>query len=137
MVLPVLLLFGPFPDQLEARASCWCSAVCCFPRILPGSHWLYVRALTNQRCRPAALGFPRSAGRCRSRRTSFSFTGCWSCRDTEGFMILDTGSYPLRVALTLRAPANQRSTNGIGVSTSCGVVPIRGTPVFIPGVSAL
>ena len=45
------------------------------------------------------------------------------------------GSYPLRVALALRAPANQRSANGIGVSTSFGAVPTRGTPVFIPGMS--
>ena len=45
--LPVLLLFGSFPGQLEARASCWCSVVCCFPPILSGLHWLYVR--TNQR----------------------------------------------------------------------------------------
>ena len=47
------------------------------------------------------------------------------------------GSYPPRVALTLRAPANQRSANGIEVFTSCGLVPNRGTAVFIPGVSEL
>ena len=28
--LSVLLLFGSFPGQLEARASCRCSVVCCF-----------------------------------------------------------------------------------------------------------
>ena len=37
--------------------------------------------------RPAVLGFPHRAGGCRSRRTPFSYTGCRSCRDTEGFMI--------------------------------------------------
>ena len=47
--LPVLLLFGSFPGQLEARASSRCIVVCCFPPILPGFHWFYVRALTNQR----------------------------------------------------------------------------------------
>ena len=34
--------------------------------------------------------------------------------------------------VALRAPDNQRSANGIGVYTSCGVVPTWGTPVFIP-----
>ena len=49
--LPVLLLFGSFPGQLEAQASYWCinGVVYCFPLILPGLHWLYVRAVTNQR----------------------------------------------------------------------------------------
>ena len=81
--LSVLLLFGTFPGQLVARASCWCSVVCCFLAILPGFHWLYVRAPTKQRW---ASGV-RRAGRCRPNRTLFSFTGCWSCRDTVGFMI--------------------------------------------------
>ena len=54
-----------------------------------------------------------------------------------GFYDPGIGSYPLRVAMALRAPANQRSANVIRVSTSCGAVSTRGTPVFVPGVSEL
>ena len=46
--------------------------------------------------------------------------------------IYDPGirSYPLRVALALRAPANQRSADVMGVSTSCGAVSTWGISVF-------
>ena len=46
------------------------------------------------------------------------------------------GLYPPRIALPLRAPANQRSTRGIGVSTSCGAVSTRKNSIFVCGVSS-
>ena len=55
--LPVLLMFGSFSGPLEARASCWCSVVCCFPPILPGSHWLLCVSPNRSAIGPRRLGF--------------------------------------------------------------------------------
>ena len=41
--------------------------------------------------------------------------------------------YPIRVALALRTPANQRSASGIGVSAQCVAILTRGITVFVPG----
>ena len=48
-----------------------------------------------------------------------------------------TWPYPPRVVLALRAPANQRSARGIGVSTPCGAVSTRENSIFVPGVTEL
>ena len=45
------------------------------------------------------------------------------------------GPYPPRVALALRAAANQRSARGIGVSTPCGAVLTRENSIFVPQLS--
>ena len=47
------------------------------------------------------------------------------------------GPYPPRVTVALRAPANERLTNGIGISTPCGVVSARENSIFVLGVSEL
>ena len=52
--------------------------------ILPGLPSLYAPQPINDR--PAGLGFPHRAGRCRPGRTRFSFPRCRSCRDVEGCM---------------------------------------------------
>ena len=39
--------------------------------------------------------------------------------------------------LYFRAPARQRSTGGVRVSTPCGAVSARGITVFVPGLSGL
>ena len=41
------------------------------------------------------------------------------------------GPYPPWVELAPRAPANQQSASGVGVSTPCGTVSTRGTTVFV------
>ena len=45
--------------------------------------------------------------------------------------------YPSRVALALRIPANLQSVTGVRISTPCEAVSIRGTAVFVPGLSEL
>ena len=35
---------------------------------------------------PMGLGFTHPAGRCRPGGSTFTFPGCWSCRDMEGFL---------------------------------------------------
>ena len=87
---------------------------------------------------PAVLGFPHRAWRRRPGRTLFLPTGWWSCKYREIFMIQAwSQGYPPRVALALRPPANQRSANGIGISTPCRAFSTREKYIFIPGVSAL
>ena len=50
-----------------------------------------------------------------------------------------TGTWPYfpRFVLALRAPANQRSARGIGVSTPFRVVLTRENSIFVPGASEL
>ena len=36
-----------------------------------------------------------------------------------------------------RAPTNQQSAGGVGVSTPCGAVSTRGITLFVPGLSEL
>ena len=45
---------------------------------------------------------------------------------------LGTGPYPPRLPLAPPTPADQRSTNSIGVSKPCGVVFTQGIAVFVP-----
>ena len=53
----------------------------------------------------------------------------------EGFLIRDV--VPGRRWLYSRAPANQRSADGVGVSTPRGAISTRGITVFVPGMSEL
>ena len=49
-------------------------------------------------------------------------------------VVLEMEPFPPWVALAPRTPARQQSASGVGVSTLCGAVSIRGTTVFLPGV---
>ena len=82
------------------------------------ARWLHESQPTiNQ---PMGVGFPHLAGRYRPGGCLFSSLGCWSCRDTEEFIIRGWEPILSGFGLALCAPANQRSANGIGVSTPCG-----------------
>ena len=49
------------------------------------ARWLHEpQPISNQ---PMWLGFPHRAGLYRPGRSLFSSSGCWSCRDMEGFLI--------------------------------------------------
>ena len=84
------------------------------------------------------LGFPHRAGRFRLGRSSFSSPGCRSCRFVTGFLIRGWVTVvPGWRWLYFRAPANQRSAGGVGVSTPCGAFSTRGITVFVPSLSEL
>ena len=90
--------------------------------ILPGLRWLSVQALTNRRAASGVgISTPCVAG---SIQENIAFVHgvleLWRC---GGIYDRGMGSYRLRVALALHAPAKQRPANEIGVSTSCGAVP--------------
>ena len=88
--------------------------------------------------RPVGLGFPHRAGRFRPGGSPFSSPGCRSCRCMQGFLI--RGWEPVVPGwrwLYFRAPANQRTAGGVGVSTPCGAVSTRGITVFVPALSML
>ena len=56
----------------------------------------------------------------------------------EGFLIRRWDPVvPGRRWLFFRAPANQRLAGGVGISTPCGAVSIRGITVFVPALSEL
>ena len=56
----------------------------------------------------------------------------------EGFLIREWDPVvPGWRWLDFRAPANQRSADGVGVSTPCGAVSTRGITVFVPALSEL
>ena len=86
--------------------------------------------------RPVGLGFPHRAGRFRPREITVFVP-----RLSELYMyggIYDPGMGPCRRQRHYsRAPANQRSAGGVGVSTPCGAVSTRGITVFVPGLSYL
>ena len=70
---------------------------------------------------------------CRSRTTSFSFTGCWSCRDTNGFMIRAWG--PILSGwrwLYALEPISDRQT-GLGFPHRAGWCRPGGLPFSSPG----
>ena len=95
---------------------------------------------------PVGLGFPHPAGRYRPGGSEFTFPGCWSCRDMDGFPTRGweitlsgcggtLGVVPRgkpRRALAPGAPVNQQSPSGVGVSTPCGAVSTREIYVFVP-----
>ena len=105
--------------------------------ILPGVCWLYVRSPANQR-QAIGVGVSTPCEVVSTRGITVFVPGCRSCKCMEGLMI--RGWEPVVPGwrwLYSRAPANQRSTGGVGVSTPCGAVSTRGITVFVPGLSEL
>ena len=87
---------------------------------------------------PVRLGFPHRVTGFRPGGSPFSSPGCRSCRCMDGFLIRGWDPVgPRWRLLYFRAPANQRSAGGIGVSTPCGAVSTRGITVFVPTLSEL
>ena len=85
--------------------------------------------------RPARLGFPHHAGRFRPGGSPFSYPGCRSCKDMEGFLIRGCETILPGVRwLYVQSPAHQRSGSGAEVSTPCGTVLTQGITVFVPGL---
>ena len=88
--------------------------------------------------RPVRLVFPHRAGRFRPWGSPFSPPGCRSCRYMEGrymegFMIREWDPIvPGWRWLHSRAPVNQRSAGGVGVSTPYGAISTRGSPFSSP-----
>ena len=79
------------------------------------------------------LGFPNPAGRYRPGESAFSYPGCCSCRDMEGFLTRGWEIILIGIRwLYVRSLSSQRSASGTGVCTTFGAVSTRGLPFSSP-----